>query len=998
MSNIHVGLDIGSVSVKLAAFYEGINPGDLSGLIHSERFFIDSQTASIFPNGAVFFSRSIRHQGDPSQTADTLLDDLRQIPHATVHSITCTGSSGHGWMSRSNFNSVNAFKAAAEGIRLLHPDVRTIFEMGGEHTRFIRIEQELEEVRIEDYGTNGECAAGTGLFFDQQARRLKFRVEDTGEAVLSAKRTAPIAGRCSVFAKSDMIHAQQRGYQPDEVLKGLCEAVSRSFKGSVTKGKRIETTVALIGGMAANPGLVETMRQQFTLDGELIVPRLHDSISALGALSLGLKKASVELSQPFNPTSASANGFPTTAPLSMSQVRLLRDEANREIPPDRGDAFLGIDIGSVSTNLALIAPDGSLIEGVYRMTDGRPIEVVKDAIHHLALRHEKRFRILGVGTTGSGRELIGALVGADVVKDEITAHATGAIFMGLRWTNQAPDTIFEIGGQDSKFISLREGAVVDFSLNEACAAGTGSFLEEQAQCLGISIRDEFASLALSSNRPLKLGERCTVFMEKELIPYLQQGVSKKDILAGLALSVAQNYLNRVVKKRPIGRVVFFQGGTAYNDAVAAAFATLLDREIIVPPHNGIMGAIGAALLVKTWAEGKNTTRFRGWDLNRVQYAIREFQCGACSNQCQIQEFRVEDEITYWGDKCSEKFRRRVHLNRPAAVPDLFRFRDDLLFQEENVSLPGPVIGIPRVLYFFDRFPFWRAYFQSLGMSVNLSPPSRTDLLNKGSESSAAEPCFPIQAAHGHVSSLIGQTDYLFCPNVVNEESPVESPASFLCPWGQTLPLVLRHGPIELEKIRLLDPTIQFRQGRTFVQSRLGRSMKALGVSSKANRIALDAAYDAQQRFRCAVQQKGRETMDLVRSERLPGVVLLGRPYVLYDSGLNLNLPAKLREQFGVNVIPMDFLPSDLIDIRGVHDHMFWNYGRRILQAARWVRDYPNLHLIFFSFFKCGPDSYIRHFIEDAAMKPFLFLQFDGHANDAGMMTRLEAFLESRGML
>ena len=228
-----------------------------------------------------------------------------------------------------------------------------------------------------------------------------------------------------------------------------------------------------------------------------------------------------------------------------------------------------------------------------------------------------KIRICGVGTTGSGRELIGELVGADTINDEITAHKTGAAFISSTILDKNVDTIFEIGGQDSKYISLEEGIVVDFAMNEACAAGTGSFLEERAQELGIKIKGEFSQTALGSPNPIKLGERCTVFMEQDVNSTLKRGAVLQDVVAGLAYSIATNYLNRVVRSRKIGDVIFFQGGTAYNDSVAAAFSSILDKEIIVPPFNGVMGAVGVALLAREkMIDSQDPSSFRGFDLNQ----------------------------------------------------------------------------------------------------------------------------------------------------------------------------------------------------------------------------------------------------------------------------------------------------------------------------------------------------------------------------------------------
>ncbi|MCK5618420.1 MAG: CoA activase, partial [Candidatus Krumholzibacteria bacterium] len=399
-----------------------------------------------------------------------------------------------------------------------------------------------------------------------------------------------------------------------------------------------------------------------------------------------------------------------------------------------------------------------------------------------------------MGTTGSGRELIGELVGADTVNDEITAHKTGAEFIAGTMLECQPDTIFEIGGQDSKYISIENGVVVDFTMNEACAAGTGSFLEERAEELGISIKGEFAQLALSSPAPVKLGERCTVFMQQDVAAFQQRGAVKEDLTAGLAYSIVYNYLNRVVRGRKIGDVIFFQGGTAYNDAIAAAFAKVLDKEIIVPPYNGVIGAVGVALLAREKATVlKRQSSFRGFGLENVDYTLREFTCKACSNFCNMQEFTVEGEKTYWGDQCSDKFRRKQVSEKKPVIDDLLTMRRDLLFADYDPEVAGKAtIGLPRSMYIFEHFPLWNAFFRELGYRVLLSDETNSKIIRWGIESSVAEPCLPIQAYHGHVRQLLNEdVDWLFIPNMINADTPFPEVNSYYCSWGQTLPFVVR---------------------------------------------------------------------------------------------------------------------------------------------------------------------------------------------------------------
>jgi predicted CoA-substrate-specific enzyme activase len=1053
---IHIGLDVGSVSVKMAAWIPRELTKDLkSPLEESIRFSIHRsslQNETGFNDQVLLLSDYTRHMGEPLEKTSEMLSALRRFLNAVdVPAVRATGSGGKEAAKAFGFSYMNEYRAIAEGMGLLHPEVRTVLEMGGGNSKYIRLSRTADgSVTIEDYETNGECAAGTGLFFDQQVERLEIRIEDVGSLVRKTRRSATIAGRCSVFAKSDMIHAQQRGFTPPEILKGLCESVVRNFKGSILKGRDVVPMAALIGGVSANAGVADAFRSVFELqNGRLLVPELGPWIGAIGAAGFGargnrssgfrvpgseIKDSMDEIRNSekavhrasgighrgteigiqnseihaFNSKLETRNlklSFPHTQPLSMDKVVLLRDRVESvQLPANCNiQAFLGIDIGSVSTNLALVTEKGDLIHGIYTMTRGKPIEVVGECLKEME-SHAGCVELRGVGTTGSGRDLIGMLVGADTVKDEITAHKTGAVHVAKTFLGRDVDTIFEVGGQDSKFISMKRGVVVDFCLNEACAAGTGSFLEEQARQIGVAIRGEFSALALRSANPLKLGERCTVFMSRELGPYLQKGVPKEDLVAGLALSVVLNYLNRVVKKRVIGETIFFQGGTAYNDAVAAAFATLLDREIIVPPHNGIMGAIGAALLARDRANPSGTSHFRGWHIENVPRSLREFTCKACPNRCAIQEFTVAGEKSHWGDKCSDRYRKRTRTDRKAVIPNLIRFREHLT-EPFRTAGPRPTsprgrTGIPLALFFHDRLPFWKTYLEALGFDCAFSGTTNQELVSAGVEACVNEPCFPIQAAHGHLVRLMGENpDFVFFPNTVNEQDPLHSVASFLCPWVQTLPLVAKHvQTLEPIRDRILCPRVQFRDGRDAVERQLFKQMSCWRIRSGEHRFAVQKAYEVQEAFNAKIIEQGAEVLQTLSDRNAPAVVLVGRPYNLYDPGMNLNIPQKLAEIYGANVIPMDFLPIDGIDIRPVNDHMFWNYGRRILQAAAFVRDYTKFQIVYISNFKCGPDSYIRHYVEEAAGKPFLFLQLDSHSNDAGVMTRIEAFLESKGML
>ncbi len=1010
-----IGIDIGSVSTKIVVLTPHQNSAFFQKLIDDSQQYLhytSSPPNTLLNEFAILYSKYTRILGEPIKKTFALLEPiLGNLTDTQIGGVFATGSGSARLAQLLNIQEVNDFRAIGTGVGHLYPEVKTIFELGGDSSRFLTIETDSKtgEISIQDYSKNGDCAAGTGSFFDQQATRLLFKIDEIGDLILKTDGTASIAGRCSVFAKSDMIHAQQKGYSPAQILKGLTEAVIRNFRGSIVKGRHLNEKIAFIGGMAANQGAVKALQKIFEIaDEQIIIPELYAWQGALGAAILAAQNHQPATKPTLFPLPAIPsqinNEWPRTHPLTMEKVTLLRERTvsfsfeNKNLPVE---VYLGLDIGSVSTKLAIIDENQALVKEIYTKTDSRPIEVVTKILKEVNKESGSKILVRGVGTTGSGRELIGQLVGADTINDEITAHKTGAMYISQYFLNKSVGTIFDIGGQDSKYISINNGIVVDFAMNEACAAGTGSFLEEQADKLDIKIKDEFAKLAFQSQNPIDLGERCTVFMEKVLIPYLQQGAKKEDLIAGLAYSIVQNYLNRVVRGRAISNVIFFQGGTAYNDAVAAAFSTILNREIIVPPYNGVLGALGAAILAREKMKSSdNPTRFRGFDLEKIHYELRHFTCKGCVNLCDIQEFNVDGDRSYWGDKCADRYRKARKTEKTPAIPDLIKYRETLFAPFLENSGSGPKIGIPRSMYFHDRFPFWGTYLQETGFQLIISDQTNKTIINQGIAASIAEPCFPIIVAHGHIQNLIEkQVDFIFQPNVINVEAQLPQVESFLCPWGQTQPFIFKQTPVFKQYWhRFISPTIRFREEKTQIQQILYATFKSFGIKKKQSDLAVEKAFAAQDTFNDELIQTGRKAIQVLLEKKESAIILVGRPYNLYDRTVNLNIPDKLRNNYGVNVIPIDFLPLDGIDISDVNDGMFWNFGYKILQTGKLVEQYQNFHIIYFTNFKCGPDSYIKHFLPDATSRPFLVLQFDGHNNDAGMLTRCEAYLDSKGLL
>ncbi len=863
---------------------------------------------------------------------------------------------------------------------------------------------------IEDFAMNSACAAGTGSFLDQQASRLGVSIEAAfGRLAMKSKHPPRVAGRCSVFAKSDMIHLQQQATPDYDIIAGLCFALARNFISSLGRGKRLERAIAFQGGVAHNKGVVRAFEELLELEaGELFIPPHFDKTGALGAILETLDKGKTTeyigakgLDSELGPVVEDGKRL---EPLAFEGDTSGRHYIGKpECPPPAGQrtrAYLGIDVGSISTNVVAIDEAGNVLAKRYLMTAGRPLEAVRQGLQEIGEEIGDRIEILGCGTTGSGRYLTGDFVGADTIRNEITAQATAAA-----WLDPEVDTIFEIGGQDSKYISLKNGVVVDFEMNHACAAGTGSFLEEQAERLGINIKGEFGQMAVSCPNPIRLGERCTVFMESDVVHHQARGAKTDELVSGLAYSIVHNYLHRVVGDRRIGRKIFLQGGTMANAGVVAAFEKIVGQPMIVPRHHDVTGAIGMALIARqAMKQHPGPSRFRGFDLSHRHYEIEAFECPHCSNACEIKKVTLEgEEPLYYGARC-DRYNVKKEAAAKSSIPDLFKERMQLLMKDDWIGddqvltrREGPIVGIPRFLVNFDLMPFWKTFFKALGIQAVLSSPTSTKLVHQGMEYLANEPCFPVKVAHGHVHDLRGKKiDYLFLPSIINmDQDDPHQPRNFLCPYIQTIPYTLT-AALGLREEEMLRPVLHFADGPKRLARELAAVAEPLRRTGAEIRKAAMMAWDALMQFRAVMRARGREILEspLPGAERL--VVIVGRAYNTCDPGLNLDLPKKLRN-LGACPVPMDMLPLAQEDISADFPNMYWKYGQRILKASRVIRKNPRLAAIYLTNFSCGPDSFISSFFKKSmGHKPFLQLELDEHSADAGVITRCEAFMDSLG--
>ncbi len=977
---------------------------------------VGSTTAKIAildQNYSLHHEQRTRTLGRPAEAVLRLLKSIPEelLPEEGISPFVFTGTGGRLLANVLKGAFVNEIIAHTTAALFYFPDARTVLDIGGQDTKLVILAPGWSNrMQVEDFSLNSLCAAGTGAFLDQQAARLGMSIDEFSRLALESETPARLAGRCTVFAKSDMIHLQQAAVPDHDIIAGLCLALARNIKATLAKGRALEPPMVFQGGVAENQGVVRALKEVFGLrDDELLIPPHFRTMGAIGAVMKALKEDG--LRQGFAGMEALENFLQARSPSLKRLPRLctgsrkggvessLGKELVQASPERSEELYLGVDVGSVSTKMVVCDKNGNVIASYYGKTSGRPIDALKKGFSELRKKVGDECRFKAVGTTGSGRYLAADFIGADSVVNEITAQAKAAAAI-----DPEVDTIFEIGGQDSKYIRIERGVVKDFMMNRACAAGTGSFLEEQAVKLRVPL-EEFGTTALAARSPVKMGERCTVFMESDLVHYQQQGASTPDLVAGLCYSIAHNYLNKVVEGRPIGKKVFYQGATALNQGVVAAFETILDRAITVPERCNLTGAMGAALIAKERTTGPS--RFRGFEAVNAAYKIRTFECQGCPNLCSISKVSIEGRAPlFYGGRCEryETAGQRAGSDKSKRYPNLVQQRQELIFEygckdlEEAVQFPKGPIGVPFALALQEWMPFFATFLRQLGYGPVISGATNKALVRKGAEAVVNEPCFPVKVAHGHVIDLLekGVRD-IFLPAIIDLPVAPPAPAGQVCPYVQSLPYTIQAG-VDFTSFGARMWTLPLRMGRKdkLDLQTIARLCAMFKVSPGAVKRAWRAAWEAQSAFTEECIMRGKTALKgLAPGEK--AIVLVGRPYNALDPGANLGVHNKLL-RLGVLPIPIDHIDLDghIKDIPDL-ETMYWRYGQRILAAALKTAQNRDLKAIYITNFGCGPDSFLLHFFKDIhGEKPFLELEIDEHSADAGALTRIEAFLDTAG--
>ena len=955
-------------------------------------------------NGEILQQEYARHRGAPTVC---LLEALKKFDITKISGLVRTGSGGEIMPVGGVY--IDPIVAGVEGVKKLCPGVRNVIYIGGGSFSLTQID---ENGKYKSSRINSACASGTGAFLDQQALRLQVPPEELAiRASTYTKRPPSVATRCAVFAKSDMIHLQQEGFSVEAIAAGLCAGLGNSTVDGLLGGRKISGKTAVIGGVAKNIIVVNAIREK--LGEEVTVPDRPELVGALGAALVAKRnngEGGVILNDLHIEEDTKKRRFlrpPLELKLSKypelnAHLHWTNDD-NSEIAvikPRSGSikVSLGIDIGSTSTKALVLDYDKEVVGWIYRKTAGDPIHAVQLLFKAFREMEEKggfTLDVKGVGTTGSGRKMIGALIGADLATNEITAHAEAAAFI-----DPEVDTIIELGGQDAKFTQLQNGMVYNSIMNYVCAAGTGSFVEEQALKLGIPL-NEYADRVLGQTCP-QTSDRCTVYMERDLDILLARGWTREQVAAAVLHSVRDNYLNKVVGGLQIGDHVYFQGATARNRGLVAAFECELQKPIQVSPYCHVTGALGMCLLVQNRvAEDKRSEKFTGFKFADEKVTVDYETCELCHNHCNLSLIKTGSGTLAWGLKCGRDYSEHKVKNKHTETFEYWRQREMAWQKRFEPRKPGSGlrVGILRSLGCYGYYPFWNAFLTDLGCVTVLSGRSTEATMRAGKEVAQAEYCAPVVMSHGHAKQMLddNQVDYILVPHMLREPVPAGFTDAHFCCYVQSHPAVLRAAEGLHWGNKLLSPLMQFNLSEDLQVKYLTEGLAApLNVTEKDIRRALRFAKEAFHEFNLTARRLGAEAEKKLDELDQLGIVCIGRPYNTTDFGMTLELPRKIAEM-GYPVLYMDQMPQDLDSILPEFSNMYWHYGQKILATAKYITTRPRLFGIYFTNFMCGPDSYIMTYFKEMmrkAGKPYLCLQFDGHGADAGYLTRIEAALES----
>ncbi|MCI8895606.1 MAG: 2-hydroxyacyl-CoA dehydratase [Lachnospiraceae bacterium] len=946
--NLHkLGIDIGSTTVKIAV--------------------LNSDNEMLFSDYERHFANIQETLSDLLQKAYQQLGDLAIAP-------MITGSGGLTLAKHLEVPFVQEVISVSTALSDYAPQTDVAIELGGEDAKIIYFEGGNVEQRM-----NGICAGGTGSFIDQMASLLQTDATGLNTYAKDYKAIYPIAARCGVFAKTDIQPLINEGATREDLSASIFQAVVNQTISGLACGKPIRGHVAFLGGpLHFLSELKEAFIRTLKLDeAHIIAPDHSHLFAAIGSamnykeevtttLRAMLGRLSSDIHMEFE-VARMEPLFETDAAYQAFQKRhSIHHVATGNLSGYQGDCYLGIDAGSTTTKVALVGEDGSLLYSFYSNNNGSPLATAITSIQEIYSLLPEGARIVHSCSTGYGEALMKAAFLLDEGEVETVAHYYAAAFF-----QPEVDCILDIGGQDMKCIRIKNQTVDSVQLNEACSSGCGSFIETFAKSLNYSVED-FAQAALFAQNPIDLGTRCTVFMNSKVKQAQKEGADVSDISAGLAYSVIKNALFKVIKvsdASELGQHIVVQGGTFYNDAVLRSFEKIAGCEAVRPDIAGIMGAFGAALIARERHEADSTsTMLSIEEINALTFDTKLSRCKGCTNSCLLTINRFSGNRQYiTGNRCERGLGKEKNKEQ---IPNLFEYKNSLLFDYEPLPREEAVrgtVGIPRVLNFYENYPFWAAFFRSLKFRVVLSPQSTRKVYELGIESIPSESeCYPAKLAHGHVSWLIGQkVDFIFYPCIPYERDEFpDSNNHYNCPIVTSYAENIKNNVDEITsgQMRFLNPFMSFADPAVLSGQLEQVFAEEFSISAQEVREAVNAGWQELTAVRDEMRRKGEETLKYMEETGRRGIVLAGRPYHV-DPEINHGIP-ELINSYGLAVLTEDSI-SHLAQVERpliVMDQ--WMYHSRLYAAANYVKTREDLDLIQLNSFGCGLDAVTTDCVSD----------------------------------
>lgn len=971
----------------------------------------------------ILYGEYKRHLANIQASLSELLKEAYSKLGDIEVSACITGSGGLSLASALNTNFTQEVIAVSTALKRLNGRCDVAIELGGEDAKIIYFDGTSVDQRM-----NGICAGGTGSFIDQMASLLKTDSAGLNEYAKGYKMIYPIAARCGVFAKSDIQPLINEGATKEDLSASIFQAVVNQTISGLACGKPIKGHVAFLGGPLH---YLSELRNAFirTLnltDETIINPENSHLYAAIGCCLCDLKEDTITtMSDMIAKLDAGVRlnvEIKRLDPLfnddkeyeDFKYRHSLATVGKADLSEYKGECFLGIDAGSTTTKFALISKDGKLLHSFYDNNNGSTIDTAKRAIKNLKELLPADCKICASCSTGYGEQLLKSAFCLDFGEVETIAHYYGATFF-----NPNVDAILDIGGQDMKYIKIKDGYVDNVLLNEACSSGCGSFIETFAKSLDFQVK-EFAKVALFSKKPIDLGTRCTVFMNSNVKQAQKEGASVSDISAGLSYSVIKNALYKVIKitdPKLLGDNIVVQGGTFYNDSVLRALEKITGRDVVRPDIAGIMGAFGAALIAKERyylaieKEGKFETSMLSLDdIINLEYKTTITRCGKCLNNCvlTINAFKNAegkfDRRFVSGNRCE---RGLGFEKKESKAPNLFEYKAKRMFDYEPLPLdkaPRGLIGIPRVLNMYENFPFWASFFKTLGYSVLLSPISSRKLYEMGIESIPSESeCYPAKLVHGHIEWLIANgAKFIFMPCVPFERNETASAQNhYNCPMVTSYAENIKNNVenLHLKSIKFYNPFLPFTD-KDSLSASLTKAIQNYNYFPKDITIseidhAINVAWDELIKSRDDMKKKGEETLAWIKENHAHGIILAGRPYHV-DSEVHHGIP-DLIESYGFAVLTEDSV-SHLGEIeRPIIVTDQWMYHTRLYACANLVKNRDDIDLIQLNSFGCGLDAVTTDQVMDilsGSSKIYTLLKIDEVNNIGSARIRIRSLISA----